>query len=54
MVEFSRIFLYVSAFGLSDIFVKTYVTSSSRRFWYYLILGCIGYGLTKRSSLSHR
>ncbi len=40
--EFEWVFIYVFAFGLSDIFVKKYVKTTFYQVCYYLLLGCIG------------
>ena len=47
MAELSRIFMYISAFGLSDLFVRQYVTSLQTRLMYYIVIGLIGIYLSR-------
>ena len=47
MAEFSRVFIYLSAFGLSDLVVRNYITSFQTRLLYYVILGLLGVYLTR-------
>ena len=39
----SWVFIYLAAFGLSDIFVKHYVKNVETRVFYYCLIGFIGY-----------
>jgi hypothetical protein len=43
--EVPRIFMYIAAFGISDLFVRHYIHSPMRRVFYYLLIGIVGYRL---------
>ena len=47
MAEYSRVFIYLSAFGLSDLVARHYITSFQTRIIYYVILGLLGVYLTR-------
>ena len=47
MEEYSRVFIYLSAFGLSDLVVRNYVKSFQTRLLYYVVLGLLGVYLTR-------
>ena len=42
LAEFGWIFIYIFAFGISDLIVKKYIVSDNNYLLYYIILGIIG------------
>ncbi len=41
--DFGWVFIYVFAFGISDLIVKKYIKTEIMYIIYYLFLGCIGF-----------
>ena len=42
LTEFGWVFIYIFAFGISDLLVKNYIKTNEMYFIYYLFLACIG------------
>ena len=50
LYDFGWLFLYISAFGISDFLVKKFIKSDSIYVYYYIIIGIIGLYLLSNNS----
>ena len=46
-MELGWVFIYIFAFGISDLIIKNYFNNDLYKIIYYLVIGFIGYYLLK-------